>query len=295
MNQKNKRMKSDVDVGAAPWFDDSLGSLVTEDDGKDGEWREVAGGKLFVRIDKNGSDSSKIASFDIDGTLITTKSGRVFPLDEHDWKIIYSEVPGKLKQLVEDGFKLVWITNQAGIAKGKLTIQQFSKKVVNILSRLGVNATVFVSTADTGYFRKPRPGIWEWLELRGNGVKVEKEESFYCGDAAGREAGFITGKKKDFSCSDRLFAENVGVKFYTPEEFFLGNKATSKFTRPFKPIKDAEKNLLDPSTSRLVPSSLTLTMMVGIQGSGKSNVAKLMEEEGAVIASNDVTGGKEKL
>ena len=40
-------------------------------------------------------------------------------------------------------------------------------------------------------FRKPRPGIWEWLELRGNGVKVEKEESFYCGDAAGREAGLV--------------------------------------------------------------------------------------------------------
>jgi len=179
--------------------------------------------------------------------------------------------------------------------KGKLTIKQFSQKVVNILKRLGINAIVFVSTADTGYFRKPRPGIWEWLELRGNGVKIDKDKSFYCGDAAGREAGFIAGRKKDFSCSDRLFAENVGIKFYTPEEFFLGHKPTKKFSKPFCPIKDdMPSNLLEPSTTRLVPSSLTLTMMVGIQGSGKSNVAKLMEEEGAVIASNDVTGGKEK-
>ena len=123
-----------------------------------------------------------------------------------------------MKKLVEDGYKLVLITNQAGIAKGKLTIQQFSGKVTRILARLGVSATVFVSTADTGYFRKPRPGIWEWLEARGNSdVSVSRDESFYCGDAAGREAGFAPGKKKDFSCSDRLFADNVGVKFLTPE------------------------------------------------------------------------------
>ena len=101
--------------------------------------------------------------------------------------------------------------------KGKLTIKQFSQKVSNILSRLRVTAMVFVSTADTGYYRKPRPGIWDWLEMRGNnGVKVSRTESFYCGDAAGREAGYITAKKKDFSCSDRLFAENVDVKFLTP-------------------------------------------------------------------------------
>ena len=43
------------------------------------------------------------------------------------------------------------------------------------------------------------------------------------GDAAGREAGWDQNpkKKKDFSCSDREFARNVGLKFYTPEAFFL--------------------------------------------------------------------------
>ena len=288
----SKKVKT---VGRVPWFDESLGDLVSDDDGRGGEWRKLADGRLYVRLVEGDEGSSKIAAFDIDGTLITTQSGRVFPKDEHDWRIIYSEVPGKLKNLVEDGFKLVFITNQAGIAKGKLTIEQFSGKVVRILTRLGINATVFVSTAETGYYRKPRPGIWEWLEASGNsGVKVVREESFYCGDAAGREAGWSAGKKKDFSCSDRLFAENIEVKFLTPEEFFLGHKATSKFTRPFKPIRGAETELLDPITSRLVPSSLILSLMVGIQGSGKSNVARMMEQQGVVIASNDMSGGKEK-
>ena len=189
-----------------PWFDDSDGVAVDDD------WKKVGDGKLFVKM-SNNTGSSKIAAFDIDGTIITTKSGKVFPTDIHDWRILYSEIPGKLKQLISDGYKIVFITNQAGIAKGKMTIQEFSVKVNNILKRLGVDALVFVSVSDTGYYRKPRPGVWKWLERRGNsGVVVDRSQSFYCGDAAGREAGWSSGKKKDFSCSDRLFADNLGLE-----------------------------------------------------------------------------------
>ena len=65
------------------WFDDSLGTVVTEDDGRGGQWRRLADGRLFVRMVTGDQGQSKIAAFDIDGTLITTKSGRVFPVDEH--------------------------------------------------------------------------------------------------------------------------------------------------------------------------------------------------------------------
>lgn len=52
--------------------------------------------------------------------------------------------------------------------------------------------------------RKPRPGIWWWLEHVGNdGVPVDRSASFYCGDAAGREADLQPRRKADFSCSDR--------------------------------------------------------------------------------------------
>ena len=42
----------------------------------------------------------------------------------------------------------------------------------------------------------------------------------------------MPGKKKDFSCSDRLLAVNLGLEFRTPEQHFLGQKATDKFLLP---------------------------------------------------------------
>lgn len=60
-----------------------------------------------------------------------------------------------------------------------------------------------------------------WSQLVGN-EEVDFENSFYCGDAAGR-AG-------DHSNDDMLFAQNVGLKFLTPEMLFLGQNLN------FKPI-----------------------------------------------------------
>ena len=123
----------------------------------------------------------------------------MFPVDHNDWKFLYSEVPGNLKSLHNDGYKIVFITNQAGISKGKVKVEDYRTKAERIQQKLGVPLQLFCSTSDAGYFRKPRTGIWDWLEKEGNGgVKVDKVRSFYCGDAAGREAGWMVGKKKDF-------------------------------------------------------------------------------------------------
>ena len=81
-------------------------------------------------------------------------------------------------------------------------------------------------------------------------------ESFYCGDAAGRTAewNFNPKTKKDFSCSDRLFATNNGLKFYTPEEFFMNKAPTPNFTMPgFDPKQDfSGLHLLEPETEALI-------------------------------------------
>ena len=103
-------------------------------------------------------------------------------------------------------------------------------------------------------FRKPRIGVWRLLTEQMNGdALVDMAASFYCGDAAGRDKDWQKGKKKDFSCSDRLLAVNLGLTFYTPEEYFLGQAATKRFSLPeFNPKSvRTDAPLLEPSSAKL--------------------------------------------
>lgn len=67
--------------------------------------------------------------------------------------------------------------------------------------------------------------------------EVDKRRSFFVGDAGGRVSVPATARSKavakDFSCSDRNFAHNVGIKYETPEEFFLDEKPR-EFRRDFE-------------------------------------------------------------
>ena len=65
--------------------------------------------------------------------------------------------------------------------------------------------------------------MYDTLVLETLGItdsKVCKEESFYCGDAAGRKQKPFN----DFSSDDLLFSVNTGLKFYTPEMLFKDEK-----------------------------------------------------------------------
>merc|ERR1712029_273257 len=181
---------------------------------------------------KGCESKPKIAAFDMDGTLITTKSGRVFPLNPQDWKLLYEpQVKQTLQKLHhEDNYKIVIITNQAGIGTGKLSKNDFRSKVESIVNSIQVPLQLFAATQKHCVFRKPRPGFWEYLQkYKNDGLEIDMKNSFYCGDAAGRIR--IKGKK-DFSCSDRLFAKNVGVKFYVPEELFLNKTSNEEIAWP---------------------------------------------------------------
>ncbi|EFX85136.1 hypothetical protein DAPPUDRAFT_46356 [Daphnia pulex] len=248
-------------------------------------WEEIDNGKLIIFTSDGVQHKSKIAAFDLDGTIITTQSGKVFPTNCQDWKLNFSQVPGKLKQLIEDGFKIVFITNQAGLSNGKLKPLDFRKKLCDIRSKLGVPIQVFISSG-SGKYRKPSTGMWIYLTDKANGsVPIELESSFYCGDAAGREAKWAPGKKKDHSSVDRLLAINVGLKFYTPEEFFLGHRSVPHKQPDFEPRNvDASIPLLEPSDAPLFQKKQEVILLVGFPGSGKSHFA----EQHALQSSYDV-------
>ena len=114
--------------------------------------------------------SHKALFFDIDGTIITTKSGKKFPIDEKDWKMWHLAVKPKLNQLVNNGTRVVFVTNQAGIESGKTDANKFRQKIDALLLHLEIDVEVFVS-AGHGPFRKPAPGVYhllkEYLALQG--------------------------------------------------------------------------------------------------------------------------------
>lgn len=258
-------------------------------------WEEH--GKLLVFNKKGVQASSKIAGFDIDGTIITTKSGKVFPVGPDDWRILYPEIPPKLKQLLSEGYKIVFLTNQLGISRGKLKPEVFKAKAEAIIEQLALPVQVLVATG-MGIYRKPALGMWHHLCDKANaGIKVDVEGSVYVGDAAGRPANWAPDrKKKDFSCSDRLFALNIGVKFATPEEFFLGWKKAEFHLPTFDPRKlDPAAQLYDPPTAQLVSRSQEVVVAVGLPAAGKSTFTKEhMVPNGYVSANRDTVGSWQK-
>ncbi|XP_035477636.1 bifunctional polynucleotide phosphatase/kinase [Scophthalmus maximus] len=233
-------------------------------------WQQIGNLMLYTAAGVRGSD--KIAGFDIDGCIITTKSGKVFPTAPDDWKILFPEIQPRLATLLRKGYKVVFFTNQMGIARGKLRPEVFKSKVEDILATLQLPVQVFVA-AGPGVYRKPVPGMWNHLcETANEGVTVDKTASFYVGDAAGRPENWAPGKKKkDFSSSDRLFALNIKLQFHTPEEYFLGWKSAPYSMPHFDPRKlDSSARLFDPPSASLTSSETEVIVAVGFPASGKS-------------------------
>ncbi|NWV68333.1 PNKP kinase, partial [Malurus elegans] len=215
----------------------------------------------------------QIAGFDLDGTIITTRSGKVFPTSPEDWRILYPEIPKKLKQLQNEGYKLVVFTNQMGISRGRLRPELFQAKVEAIVQHLGLALQVLVATGP-GIYRKPVLGMWDHLCEKG-GSQPLTHSSMSPSDAAGRPANWAPGrKKKDFSCSDRLFALNAGLRFLTPEENFLG-WAPAPFELPaFDPRRLDVEAPSEPSKAELVSDKPEVLLTVGFPGAGKSTFVK---------------------
>ncbi|XP_057376303.1 uncharacterized protein F21D5.5-like isoform X1 [Daphnia carinata] len=276
--------------------DDAVDPSIAKKQKVEDTWEEVDGGKLIIFTTEGVQHKSKIAAFDLDGTIITTQSGKVFPTNCQDWKLLFSQIPGKLKQLVEEGYKIVFITNQAGLSNGKLKPLDFRQKLSDIRLKLGVPIQAFISSG-SGSYRKPAIGMWNHLTEHANGsVPVDVGSSFYCGDAAGREAKWAPGKKKDHSSVDRLLATNVGLKFYTPEEFFLGHRSVPHKQPDFEPSNlDAAVPLLEPSDSSLFQDKQEVIVLVGFPGSGKSHFAKHHAlQSGYEVINRDTLGTWQK-
>ncbi|MEW5316772.1 MAG: hypothetical protein WDW38_008122 [Sanguina aurantia] len=150
---------------------------VTEDG-----WHIVPPGFMFKQFGPS-VPSAKIAAVDLDGTMITQKSTLKFgPKDADDWKWFNKKkTPEALRGFVEDGYRLVMITNQGSI-KAKFDGPAADK-------------------------------------VRGRISNVIAETSFFVGDAAGRPGDFAASDKDmaaalgiQFKVPEDVFGEMDGMR-----------------------------------------------------------------------------------
>jgi bifunctional polynucleotide phosphatase/kinase len=105
------------------------------------------------------------------------------------------------------------VSNQGGISlkpdpktvkSDQKRLADFKAKVSAVLGQLDLPVTVYAATSRDQY-RKPRVGMWQEM-LEDHDLEtadaIDLENSFFVGDAGGREA--IAGRVvKDHSCVDR--------------------------------------------------------------------------------------------
>lgn len=242
-------------------------------------------------------DPVRIASFDLDDTIIHRKKGEV----GGKWQLIDKDIGQKIADLVKDKFVIILFTNQSSMgSKVGFDKPSWRKAVDDLMKEMTMNVksgkfyfAVYVAKMYDLY-RKPNIGMWQLMKLDLmkefglDAIRVSKK-SFFCGDAAGRESpGPIkkklsaTSKTGDFSDTDRKFALNIGINFLTPEDFYFDNSPQEKyklaginpveFIAALGTTKDRDRGTDDAYV--FVPRKKEMIVMIGPPGSGKSEFVK---------------------
>jgi len=176
----------------------------------------------------------KMAAFDYDWTMVNPKEGKTFPLDVDDWEWYHPSVPVTIKQYYDDDYMIVIFTNQ--------TKKWKCDQLMTVAKSLGI--PMFVVIAMNKCDHKPNISLFD--KFMGEHT-IDKDESFFVGDALGRRV--------DFSDSDKVFAQNIGVRWYSPETCFKLHNITFE-TPIIEPITEPE-----------------IIIMMGYPGSGKTTIA----------------------
>ena len=248
----------------------------------------------------------RIAAFDLDDALIKPKSGGsrfVRNASSHAWWDVV--VPIRLKELHDQGYLIVVFTNQGSISlkdnpkalqKDTLSLKNFKDQLTYLMRQLDIPVSVYAATGNDKY-RKPREGMWEELkdefDLEGDSA-IDMNNSFYIGDAAGREK--TDKRQKDHATSDRDLAANIGIKFQTPEEFFLGLE-TEPYIHPFEPKQFLESALSSPEGQApfTKQNKQELVIFCGSPGAGKSSFYwKVLKGQGYERVNQDILKTRDK-
>ena len=115
---------------------------------------------------------------------------------------IFPDVPEAMRQLKAAGYKLIVITNQSGIGRGFLTLDQYHAVEAEVLRQLDglIDATYFCPDVPGQYSacRKPQPGM---VLQAAREHDVDLRRSFFVGD-----------KESDMECGQNADLRTVRVR-----------------------------------------------------------------------------------
>lgn len=201
----------------------------------------------------SGCDAA-VLGLDVDGTLVTPRSGARFPRDADDWTWRWPEAALRahiraFHAAARDGEGVVVLfTNQGGMTRGCHPAAAMDRlgAIARALHTLTDLPVAVLAAPATGAFRKPCFGMWTFVCNVLLYARVSRAASAYVGDAAGRVAlpAAHPHGKGDHSAADLLFALNCGFGrgwapegdeadprlvvlrgFMTPEAFFARGRS----------------------------------------------------------------------
>lgn len=152
---------------------------------------------------------------DLDGTIIETKSGKTFPVDNEDWKF-----KKYIKEAIQE-YKpkyIFIISNQGGIEKGLVDRIGFNVKLNKIMDEMRTWGNFIVrgvyceSNDKNNEFRKPNIGMVDFFRhAYAEGLDFDNRDALMIGDASGKEG--------QFSNSDLQCAKNAGIRYADVDDF----------------------------------------------------------------------------
>ena len=226
-------------------------------------------------------------AFDLDSTLITTKSGNKFPKNMDDWKLTDNALVAALRVCASSGYAMVVFSNQGGIKNDVEKRKNMKNKFENVIKMLGISCVGYFATHDNEY-RKPMMGMWKQF-ISEYSVNISLSSSFYCGDA---------GSDKDFSQSDRMFANNIGLPFLYGYDAFLRHSCGKNVSDVVVAVAPAFTPVVVSNKEPNVDTTQnTVFIMVGMPGSGKSYYAKKLAQQcvDGVVINQDTLKTRAKV
>jgi bifunctional polynucleotide phosphatase/kinase len=216
-------------------------------------------------------DRNRIAIFDVDGTLITSKSGGRWATSATD--VAFIGGPGAVFDTLDwywrRGWIVVLITNQS-LWSNNPDIQVKIHYVLDSAEDWnGWRPLCLVATGSRTekVYRKPARGMYDTLLAHINKSVADITACCVVGDAAGPEDPFPAYR---WAASDKEFADNISAEFVRPMDVFG--------------ILDSPN--IAPSSSR------ELVLLMGNPGSGKSTTARAFKAAGYTHIEQDTLKNK---